>query len=154
MSTTASTKKPHPAVIQADYEGVPFKFREDGYFSMSDAAKKMGRRLDPFWRAAETSAYLDALAECLSSNTTEMCDLGLVQSKRGNGGGTWAHPKLAVFFARWLDVRFSVWCDMTIDSILKGKLEVAPAKGHEQDPEVAKLVAVVDALKAQVAVNP
>lgn len=24
--------------------------------------------------------------------------------------GTWAHPKLAVFFARWLDVKFAVWC--------------------------------------------
>lgn len=33
--------------------------------------------------------------------------------KRGNGllpsVGTWAHTKLAVFFARWLAVRFAVW---------------------------------------------
>lgn len=29
------------------------------------------------------------------------------------------HPKLAVHFARWLDVRFAVWCDMQIDKLLK-----------------------------------
>jgi len=27
----------------------------------------------------------------------------LVSAQRGFNGGTWAHPKLAVFFARWLN---------------------------------------------------
>src|SRR5690606_20595661 len=45
----------------------------------------------------------------------------IVQKGNGTlpGVGTWAHPKLAVFFARWLDVKFSVWCDNTIETILK-----------------------------------
>lgn len=45
----------------------------------------------------------------------------LVKVKKGssvNGGGTWFHPKLAVAFARWLDVKFAVWCDMQIEKIL------------------------------------
>jgi len=29
-------------------------------------------------------------------------------------GGTWLHPKLAVNYARWLDVDFSIWCDGVI----------------------------------------
>lgn len=45
--------------------------------------------------------------------------------------GTWAHPKLAVFFARWLDVRFAVWCDAMIEDILKGKAEVTITKPAE-----------------------
>jgi hypothetical protein len=52
-----------------------------------------------------------------------------------NGGGTWAHPKLAVFFARWLDVRFAVWCDLMVDEILRGRLEVQ----YANTPDVGDL---------------
>jgi hypothetical protein len=50
----------------------------------------------------------------------------LAEATKGHGGGTWAHPKLAVFFARWLDVRFAVWCDLMVDEILRGRVEVQP----------------------------
>lgn len=36
------------------------------------------------------------------------------QATKGRNGVTYLHPKLAVFFARWLDVRFAVWCDLMI----------------------------------------
>lgn len=45
----------------------------------------------------------------------------LVVTKKGspeNGGGSWFHPKLSVPFARWLDVKFSIWCDMQIEKIV------------------------------------
>ncbi|MDT4846743.1 hypothetical protein FQZ97_807770 [compost metagenome] len=32
----------------------------------------------------------------------------LVKTERGRHGGTWLHPKLGVFFVRWLDVRGAV----------------------------------------------
>lgn len=32
------------------------------------------------------------------------------------------HPKLGVAFARWLDLRFAVWCDLHIDALLRGEL--------------------------------
>jgi len=61
--------------------------------------------------------------------------------KRGNGNlpsvGTWAHPKLAGFFARWLDVRFAVWCDSVIEDILKGAAQVTITK-----PEASAVVAL------------
>lgn len=47
---------------------------------------------------------------------------GLVKVKNGsseNGGGTWLHPKLAVAFARWLNVHFGVWCDLQIDNLIR-----------------------------------
>ena len=59
----------------------------------------------------ETQNYIKALYEVLTpANQRE-----LYQAKAGRYGGTFAHPKLAVFFARWLDVRFAVWCDSIID---------------------------------------
>lgn len=52
---------------------------------------------------------MTALAEALN---VRFSDLWI--SKKGRYGGTLLHPKLAVFFARWLDVRFAVWCDLMI----------------------------------------
>ncbi len=44
----------------------------------------------------------------------------LLKTKAGrHNGGTWLHPKLAVPFARWLDVRFAIWCDIQIENLLK-----------------------------------
>ena len=61
----------------------------------------------------ETKEYLDALNQ-LTGKSVSWTD-----ATTGRYGGTWAHPKLAIFFARWLDVRFAVWCDAMIEDILK-----------------------------------
>ena len=70
-------------------------------------------------RLPSTIEYVDAL-----SRTGKFPGLEIVQAIPGNryiaARGTWAHPKLAIFFARWLDVRFAVWCDAMIEDILKG----------------------------------
>lgn len=76
-----------------------------------------GKRLRHFWANKETEAYFIALAEM-----SGIPDIS--ETKKGRNGGTYCHPKLAVFFARWLDVRFAVWCDLIIDNILHGHLQV------------------------------
>lgn len=53
-------------------------------------------------RSADTAEYIEALNQIPGFG-----GLDLIQTKRGNGGGTWGHPKLAVFFATWLDVTYS-----------------------------------------------
>lgn len=92
--------------ITKDFNGLPIVFREDGYINMTKAAKVFGKRLQDFMDLKTTSEYAGAFLQI----TGNPC----FQSKRGNGGGTYGHPKLAVFFARWLDVRFAVWCDLMI----------------------------------------
>lgn len=91
-------------------------FQTDGWFNATEAAEKFGRRVDHWLKTAETQSYIAAL--CDISNTPEK---GYLKTKRGAGGGTWLHPKLAVNFARWLDPRFAVWCDLQIDELLRGK---------------------------------
>lgn len=82
-------------------------FREDGYFNMTFAAQIFGKRLDNFMASPETKAYIAAL-----SSTLKLSDLELVEKIPGHlyvvGRGRWAHPKLDVFFARWLDTKFSI----------------------------------------------
>lgn len=68
----------------------------------------------------------------------------LVQTKRGGKkgtAGTWCHPKLAVFFARWLDVRFAVWCDLMIDNILNGNIQTSVVVPTQEAIDVESVVA-------------
>lgn len=85
---------------------------------MTKAAKHFKKKLSHFWRSPDTGAYLEALSELPQFGGIE-----LAPSKKGRYGGTFCHPKLAVFFARWLDVRFAVWCDLMIDNILHGNIQ-------------------------------
>ena len=38
-----------------------------------------------------------------------------------------------MFFARWLDNKFAVWCDVVIDDILRGKAEVVITKPEQSE---------------------
>jgi len=88
---------------------------------MTKAAKVYDKDLSNFMRSPETLDYIEAL-----SKTVKYTEL--VEAKAGRYGGTFAHPKLAVFFARWLDVKFAVFCDMVIDDILNKKAELTITK--------------------------
>jgi hypothetical protein len=120
---------------------------------MTKAAQQFGKRLDDFWGNSGTTQYLTALAQAqgLIPEKSGISGIenyrtarqGLTSVKRGGGQypstGTFGHPKLAVFFARWLDVRFAVWCDMTIDDIIRGKAVVV------REPQQEPVVEVMDA---------
>jgi len=83
-------------LITREYNGNVFTFREDGYFNMTKAAQAFGKRLDNFMVSPETKEYVEALSQTLDSRDC-------IQAFRGGRTpGTWGHPKLAVFFARWL----------------------------------------------------
>lgn len=124
--------------ITKDFNGLPIVFREDGYINMTKAAKNFpGKRLDNFWASPDTRIYVEALDEYLKSlNSSE-----LIQSKKGRYGGTFCHPKLAVFFARWLDVRFAVWCDLMIDNILQGNIQTTVVVPTQEALDVNAVVA-------------
>ncbi|WP_308421320.1 KilA-N domain-containing protein [Halopseudomonas oceani] len=107
-------------IITREYNNNVFHFREDGYFNMTKAAEAFGKDLSNFMRSPDALEYIEAL-----SQTVDSTDCPVVQAFRGGRTpGTWGHPKLAVFFARWLDVKFAVFCDMVIDDILNKKAEL------------------------------
>lgn len=110
---TETFTRRHPNIGCTDiYEVI---FRTDGYLNMTKAARSFGKRLQDFMDSKQTKEYADAFQQ--------ITGIPCFESKRGNGGGTYGHPKLAVFFARWLDVRFAVWCDLMIDNILRGNIQ-------------------------------
>ncbi len=115
---------------------------------MTKAAKHFGKRLDNFLSSTDTRAYMDALSLAFR-------DKEIVEVRRGSGllphVGTYGHPKLAVFFARWLDVRFAVWCDMQIDDILHGRSAVVPVQQAQAPAVTITMEQVNEAIRAAVA---
>jgi hypothetical protein len=125
-----------PAQITKTFNGTPFVFRADGWFNMTKAEQHFGKELKKFWENLDTADYLLALSDQIGPNQP------VYEANRGRYGGTWAHPKLAVFFARWLDVKFAVWCDAMIDDILKGAAVVAVV-----EPEKSAVMALPQRLR-------
>lgn len=107
-----------------DYQDMVFQFREDGYFNMTKAAKHFGKDLSQFMRSPDTIDYLEALAHFVNFAK-------LIETKAGRCGGSWGHPKLAVFFARWLNVKFADWYAPVLEDQLRGKAEVTITKPEE-----------------------
>lgn len=105
-------------VVPFHYQGQPVRFNSDGWINATDVAKRFGKRPGDWLKQEETKQYLGVLAAALN------CDPeSLLETRRGRHlSGTWLHPKVAVAFARWLDVKFSVWCDLHIDALLRGEL--------------------------------
>lgn len=106
------------SVIPFNYQGQPVRFNTAGWINATDVAGRYDKRPIDWLKQDETKNYLAALADALN------CDPeSLLETRRGRyQGGTWLHPKLAVAFARWLDLKFAVWCDLHIDALLHGEL--------------------------------
>ncbi|EJF06814.1 prophage antirepressor [Thiovulum sp. ES] len=89
------------------------KINEEIYLNATKTAKAFGKRVDKWKENSNTIEYLEAL-----SNYPEKGELNYIISKEGRYGGTWIHKKLIISFSRWLDAKFSVWCDEVIEEIL------------------------------------
>lgn len=107
------------ALVKVEYLDVAVSFTEDAWFNATAVADRFGKRPIDWLRLPETERYIDALCR-----RSEVGKSHFTITRKGNSKkfeqGTWFHPKLAVPFARWLDVDFSVWCDEQIDKLLSG----------------------------------
>jgi hypothetical protein len=109
-----------PGIVVLEYKGHPITYQDDGWFNATEAAAKFDRGQPYDWlRLQSTQDYIDAL--CRQLRTEKISVLKVIRGGRDRPDGTWFHPKLAVPFARWLDVEFAVWCDLQIDAIIRGK---------------------------------
>lgn len=102
-------------IVKADFDGSSIQFNDDGWFNATAAAERFNKDLSNWVRSVDAVSYIDALKSV--ENTDYLV------TKKGRNGGTWLHPDLAVVFARWLDVRFAVWCDQQIKAIIYGAPE-------------------------------
>ena len=117
-------------LVKLEYQGFQYSFNENGWFNATEAAAHFGKRVVDWFENKETKDYIEAMLSVINAQTAilqkvpkERClevleTKDLIKAKKGKSGGTWLHPKLAVAFARWLDARFAVWCDLQIDELI------------------------------------
>lgn len=102
-------------VIQFNFGGQPHSFNAEGWFNATEAAVRFGRLPNDWLRLPGTVSYLAAFKR-------KYGNIPHLKTRRGVGGGTWLHPKLAVRFAQWLNDDFAVWCDEQIDTIVRNNI--------------------------------
>ncbi len=103
-------------LITAHFGDMTVLFQADGFINATAIAKQFNKNPKDYLKSKRTQEYIEAVRTILLTEQNQ-----LVIIKQGGSPeeqGTWLHPKLAVDFARWLDVRFAVWCDLQIEKIL------------------------------------
>lgn len=110
-------------LIKADFDGAPIQFNDDGWFNATLAAKRFNKDISNWIRSPDTVEYINALKSVKSTELKAGKIPEHILTKAGRSGGTWLHPDLAVVFARWLDVKFAIWCDQQIKQIIYGQPE-------------------------------
>ena len=107
QSTAALASMDHPALVSRSWNGTPISRRtSDGYVNATAMCKANGKQWSKYRESDRCQTYLDALAE-----TSEIRMFDLIESRQGQGGGTWVHPQVAVDLARWISAPFAVWMD-------------------------------------------
>lgn len=134
------------SLVRLDYQGSTVSFNEEGWINATEIAARYGKSPNDWLEQAETAEYIAALLEIqlparpVIKEIQELINgkikrathnqilrlikkTGLVKTKSGapeTGGGTWLNSDLGVPFARWLDVRFAIWCDRQIRALIAG----------------------------------
>ncbi|WP_082985095.1 KilA-N domain-containing protein [Gallibacterium genomosp. 3] len=112
-------------IISTSFNDISVSFLNNGYLNATNIAKALNKQVNDYLRLDRTQSYIIALAKNFSEKGNPVSQQDLVIVKKGNSKkftqGTWLHPKLAIDFARWLNVEFAIWCDEQIEKILIGK---------------------------------
>ncbi|MDA3979864.1 KilA-N domain-containing protein [Gallibacterium sp. AGMB14963] len=115
-------------IISTSFNDISVSFLNNGYLNATNIAKALNKQVNDYLRLDRTQSYIIALAKNFSEKGNPVSQQDLVIVKKGNSKkftqGTWLHPKLAIDFARWLNVEFAIWCDEQIEKILIGQNQV------------------------------
>ena len=113
--------------VTLDYQGVAVHATRDAWFNATEIAALFGKKPNEWLRLPDAARYIEALIQretekmaVSNAGKSRISKNDYIKTKRGNAGGTWLHPKLAVAFARWCDMDFAIWCDEQIDEIIRG----------------------------------
>lgn len=130
MANTSLTGKDE--IATAHYRGKFIDFLRSGaYVNLNDIAMVHSKRLDNWMRLQNTKELLEAFKEDRSYNGEQPFKIvkGNFSSKSDTSDlryhpkslpqqGTWAHPDIAIEFARWCNPRFGLWCNRQIRHLL------------------------------------
>ena len=96
------------------------------WVSLTDMAKRYGKKPISWLRLSSTQEYLTALSEVRNLHFTNEVGANLIITRKGNFSeseqGTWCTDyRIAMRFAQWLDPKFSVFVDDLLVRIIQGE---------------------------------
>lgn len=95
--------------------------RTDDYVNATKLCAAFDRRLDKFIKSEDTKAFMLVL----DTQITPFGGIKCKYSKRGNEGGTFVHPLLAIKLAEWLSPEFEVYVKTTFKRYLESDVTLA-----------------------------
>jgi len=108
------------------------------YLNATKTAKQFGKEVKEWLKLKSTKDYIKALEIAVGRKTPHGI-LHTVQGGIPKLQGTWLHPKVTIFFARWLDMEFSIWCDKTIEEIIKNGFYISPESLKNPSKKLIKI---------------
>ena len=107
----------------------------DGLFNMTQMCQANGKNVADFLRLKRTKLYLEELSREMGIPISE-----IIQLQHGNQ--TWGNKAISVKLARWLSVKFELWCDAHLFVLMESgstSLEIDPIAEMKLKIELAKL---------------
>lgn len=113
-------------IVRHEYNGsMSPQRKEDGYVCLTDMAKATGKKVAHYFELKSTNAYLEGLSTDIGITIS-----ALVETTKGGDQltdqGTWAHPEIAIDFAKWWSVPFRIWANRTLRHVIEEQSVSAP----------------------------
>jgi KilA-N domain len=96
-------------LIQHLYQGIAIDQRDsDGYINLNQMADATGKRVQNWKDNLETQELIAEFESDHHSNSSDVPALITDKTRADFGGGTWAHPDIAIQFAQWCSPSFAL----------------------------------------------
>lgn len=132
-------------LITKEFQELKIVFTNNGEINGTQTSKLFNKDIREFMRSKAYKEYVKALSVHLN------CDVGNLHiTYKGNSAkeqGTFLHPRLLVFFARWLSPKFAVWCDELILNQLKSEIQFKQTIINDQQLVIDEIIEDRDKMK-------
>ena len=113
-------------INQLSFNGTEIKDRDD-MLCLTDMWKAAGspkKRSSSDWRALPQTS--DFIATIKQNTGKSGISNPLIETRRGRGGGTWAHWQIGMAYAKYLSPEFHAWCNEVVKAYMEGAVPPSP----------------------------
>lgn len=100
------------------FDGTTIRDR-DQYLNLTDMWRAAGS--DPSKRPSEWLRH-EATTQFLAYLESNMGGAHICETRRGVGGGTWAHWQVGMAYAKHLSPAFHAWCNEVVRAVMEGRM--------------------------------
>ena len=136
--------------IKHDYKGITINQRpQDGYINLNEMAQATNKRVDNWLQNKSTQDLIAEFNLEPSLNSSKATALIADPTNAKFGGGTWAHPDIAIQFAQWCSPSFALQVSRWVREWLSG----ANAFSQMDDDQLARIELLAEISKLDATIS-